>query len=77
MTAPGSTAGNSAASRDKAFVLHPYTNLDVHETQGPMIIERGEGIHVFDDGGKDYIEGMASLWCVSLGWGEELSLIHI
>nr|WP_295836408.1 aspartate aminotransferase family protein [uncultured Azospirillum sp.] len=71
MTAPVSTAGNSAASRDKAFVLHPYTNLDAHETQGPMIIERGEGIRVFDDGGRDYIEGMASLWCVSLGWGEE------
>ena len=71
MTAPGSTVGNSAASRDKAFVLHPYTNLHAHETQGPLIIERGEGVHVFDDGGKDYIEGMASLWCVSLGWGEE------
>lgn len=64
-------SGNSAASRDKAFVLHPYTNLDLHETQGPMIIERGEGVRVFDDAGKEYIEGLASLWCVSLGWGQE------
>ncbi len=63
--------GNSAASRDKAFVFHPYTNLHVHETQGPLIIERGEGVRVYDDAGKAYIEGMASLWCVSLGWGEE------
>ena len=63
--------GNSAASRDKAFVLHPYTNLHVHETQGPLVIERGEGVRVYDDAGKDYIESMASLWCVSLGWGEE------
>ncbi|SMH56555.1 aspartate aminotransferase family protein [Azospirillum agricola] len=63
--------GNSAASRDKAFVLHPYTNLHAHETQGPLVIERGEGVRVFDDAGNAYIEGMASLWCVSLGWGEE------
>lgn len=66
-----SAIGNSAASRDKAYVLHPYTNLDLHETQGPLIIERGEGVRVFDDGGKEYIEGLASLWCVSLGWGQE------
>lgn len=66
-----SAIGNSAASRDKAYVLHPYTNLDLHETQGPLIIERGEGVRVFDDSGKEYIEGLASLWCVSLGWGQE------
>ena len=66
-----SGAGNSAASRDKAYFLHPYTNLHAHETQGPLIMERGEGVRVFDDSGKEYIEGLASLWCVSLGWGEE------
>ncbi|KAA0687084.1 aspartate aminotransferase family protein [Azospirillum brasilense] len=66
-----SGAGNSAASRDKAYFLHPYTNLHTHETQGPLIIERGQGVRVFDDSGKEYIEGLASLWCVSLGWGEE------
>ncbi|EWY39385.1 aminotransferase [Skermanella stibiiresistens SB22] len=63
--------GNSAASRDKAFYLHPYTNLKTHETVGPLVIERGSGVHVFDDSGKSYIEGMAGLWCTSLGFGEE------
>jgi len=63
--------GNSAASRDKAYCLHPYTNLKVHETAGPMIIERGKGVYVYDDAGKEYIEGLASLWCVSLGFDNE------
>ncbi|MCW2245712.1 4-aminobutyrate--pyruvate transaminase [Azospirillum fermentarium] len=63
--------GNSAASRDKAFCFHPYTNLKAHETTGPTIIERGQGVRVFDDSGKEYIEGLASLWCVSLGFDEE------
>jgi 4-aminobutyrate---pyruvate transaminase len=62
---------NSVAGRDKATVFHPYTNLKAHETVGPLVIDRAEGVRVWDDAGKEYIEGMAALWCVSLGWGEE------
>ncbi|HRQ80170.1 MAG TPA: aspartate aminotransferase family protein [Azospirillaceae bacterium] len=62
---------NSAAGRDKATVLHPYTNLKAHETVGPLVIDRAEGVRVWDDAGKEYIEAMAALWCVSLGWSEE------
>jgi len=64
-------SGNSASSRDVAFVLHPYTNLELHQSAGPQIITRGEGIYVEDEEGKKYIEGMAGLWCASLGFGEE------
>jgi 4-aminobutyrate---pyruvate transaminase len=63
--------GNSPASRDIAAVLHPYTNLARHRETGPMIIAGGNGIFVRDDQGKDYIEGLAGLWCVSLGFSEE------
>jgi len=66
-----SEIGNSAASRDKAYLLHPYTNLRVHEQQGPLVIVRGQGVHVYDDSGKDYIEGLAGLWCASLGFDEQ------
>jgi len=62
---------NSAAHRDIANVIHPYTNLAVHEESGPMIMERGKGIFVYDDQGKEYIEGLAGLWCTSFGFGEE------
>ncbi len=61
---------NSAASRDIASVLHPYTNLRVHQDKGPLIIAQGRGINVYDDQGKEYIEGLAGLWCVSLGFSE-------
>ena len=36
-----------------------------------MIITRGEGVRVFDDAGKDYIESVAGLWCASLGFSNE------
>ena len=63
--------GNSAASRDIAYHLHPYTHLKKHESEGPLVITEGKGIHVYDENGKEYIEGLAGLWCTSLGFGEE------
>ncbi|CAM4090340.1 aspartate aminotransferase family protein [Bordetella muralis] len=48
--------------------LHSYTNLAAHEDVGPLIITRGDGIHVIDDKGTKYIEGMSALWCSSLGF---------
>ncbi|MSO70406.1 MAG: aminotransferase class III-fold pyridoxal phosphate-dependent enzyme [Alphaproteobacteria bacterium] len=62
---------NSTAARDVAYHLHPYTELNAHEAQGPLVITRGKGIYVEDDAGKQYIEGLAGLWCTALGWGEE------
>ena len=62
---------NSAAGRDVAYHLHPYTNLKRLEEDGPLVIREGKGVRVFDESGKDYIEGMAGLWCTALGFGEE------
>jgi 4-aminobutyrate--pyruvate transaminase len=67
---PSPQLPNSMAARDIAHVLHPYTNLVKHETAGPLVIERGKGIYVYDDQGKEYIEGMAGLWCAGLGFSE-------
>jgi len=64
-------APNSPAARDIAYYLHPFTNPKVHEENGPFIVNEGKGIYVYDDQGKEYIEGMAGLWCTSLGFGEE------
>ena len=63
--------GNSAAARDVAHLVHPYTNLATHAEKGPLILTRGKGIHVWDDTGREYIEGMSGLWCTSFGFGEE------
>jgi 4-aminobutyrate--pyruvate transaminase len=57
--------------RDLAALLHPATNLAIHEERGPLMIERGKGIYVYDGDGKEYIEGLAGLWCTSLGYGVE------
>ncbi|MGE0668880.1 MAG: aminotransferase [Sphingomonadales bacterium] len=61
---------NSLEARDIASLVHPYTNLAKHAENGPVVIDRGEGIHVWDTDGNKYIEGVAGLWCASLGYGE-------
>ncbi len=60
-----------SARRDIATSLHPYTNLKLHQTEGPIVITGGDGVFVRDENGKTYLEGLAGLWCVSLGFSEK------
>lgn len=62
---------SNSHTRDVEAVLHPFTNLIKHRETGPVVFERGKGVFVYDDKGKDYIEAMSGLWCTGLGWGEE------
>lgn len=62
---------SNMAVRDIETVIHPYTNLARHRETGPVVIDRGEGIHVYDDAGKRYIEGLSGLWCSALGYGNQ------
>jgi 4-aminobutyrate--pyruvate transaminase len=59
------------ARRDIAHHLHPYTNPRSLERDGPLVITRGEGVYVFDEHGRRYIEAMSGLWCAALGFSEE------
>lgn len=61
---------NSLHEADKAHTVHPYTNMRLHEEIGPVIMERGDGIRVHDTEGNSYIEGMAGLWSVAVGFSE-------
>jgi 4-aminobutyrate--pyruvate transaminase len=56
---------------DVAHLFHPNTNLAALHASGPFVLVRGEGAYVWDNHGKRYIEGMAGLWCTTLGYGDE------
>jgi 4-aminobutyrate--pyruvate transaminase len=62
---------NIAQAKDIACHVHPATDLSQLAEKGPHIFHRGEGIYVFDDKGKRYIEGLSGLWCASLGFSEK------
>ena len=61
---------NSLQARDIASLVHQQTDLHRHATEGAVMIDRGEGVRVWDTDGKEYIEAMAGLWCASLGFSE-------
>jgi 4-aminobutyrate--pyruvate transaminase len=51
-------------------LLHPYADLAASQFWKPLVLARGEGIFVYDDEGRQYLEGVASLWYASLGFSE-------
>src|ERR1700738_5426178 len=62
---------SNLAVRDIETLIHHYTQLAALRETGPLILERGKGVFVYDTEGKGYIDGMAGLWCTALGYGNE------
>lgn len=66
---------STLAQKDIRHHLHPYTNARAHQEIGPLVIERGEGVYVYDEQGNAYIEAMAGLWSAALGFSNERLVI--
>ncbi|MEQ8262120.1 aminotransferase [Pseudohaliea sp.] len=49
-------------------VIYPSTNPAATEQ---WLSQRGEGVYVFDDKGKRYLEALSGLWCNALGYGNQ------
>jgi len=49
-------------------MIYPTTNFKATEQ---LTIARGKGVYVYDNNGKQYLEGLAGLWCTSLGYGNQ------
>jgi putrescine---pyruvate transaminase len=49
---------------------HPFADMGA-VSRSELVIERGEGVYVFDPEGKRYLDGTAALWYANLGHGRE------
>src|SRR5215207_5597496 len=49
---------------------HPFADMGA-VSHAELLIERGEGVHVFDADGRRYLDGTASLWYANLGHGRK------
>ena len=79
----------SLEDMDRHSLFHGYTSIAQHDKDGPFILDRGSGINITGHDGKEYLDAVAGLWCVNLGWGrreiidaisaqlEKLSYYHI
>ena len=57
---------------DLAHHMHPFTDhREMSGEGGPLVIARARGSQLWDTDGKRFIDGMAGLWCVNLGYGRD------
>src|SRR5215213_9241139 len=45
---------------DREIVWHAFTQMAEYE---PLVFERGQGCKLYDVDGREYIDGVSSLWC--------------
>jgi adenosylmethionine-8-amino-7-oxononanoate aminotransferase len=55
---------------DRAHKLPGFGPLDEHAANGSLVIVRGKGVWCWDAAGRRYLDGSASIWNVSLGFGQ-------
>ena len=64
-----SAATRDLVARDLASVWHPFTQHAMWAYDEPLVIERGEGMHLVDSDGVRYLDGVSSLWVTVHGHG--------
>src|SRR3954471_11340878 len=50
-------------AQDRDHLWHPFTPLADWAAAEPLIVERAEGVYLFDVQGRRYLDGVSSLWC--------------
>ncbi len=58
---------NELQKKDLKYIWHPCSQMKDYETLPPIIIERGNGVYLYDNEGKEYIDIVSSWWCNLLG----------
>ena len=54
---------------DRRYVFHPFTQLDQHEHSTAPVIVGGHGVTLHSSDGRSFLDAMAGLWCVNIGYG--------
>ncbi len=54
---------------DRRHLWRPYTPADEHERRDPFVVERAEGVWLYDVDGRRYLDTNGSWWANTLGHG--------
>jgi taurine-pyruvate aminotransferase len=66
--APDPALRDAVVQQDLGNVLHPIVQHKVLEAK-QMVITGGQNSTIYDADGTEYLDGMAGLWCVNIGYG--------
>jgi putrescine aminotransferase len=50
---------------------HSFADMSALETNGELVLERGDGVYVWDEDGRRYLDATAALWYCNVGHGRE------
>ena len=55
---------------DRRHHLHPFSDMRTLNQEGSRMIERAEGVYIWDTDGNRLLDGMSGLWCVNMGYSQ-------
>lgn len=61
----------SLAKDNAKYILHPASSITALQQDGPNMVVAGECNHIVDAQGKRFLDAVAGLWCVNVGYGRE------
>lgn len=66
---PQPGTNRDAWQMDHDHVLHPWANFGPFEEEGALVLERGEGVTLWDAQGRSYLDAVGGMWCTNIGLG--------
>lgn len=48
--------------KDLKYIWHPCSQMKDYEELPPIIIDKGQGIYLYDKNGKEYMDIVSSWW---------------
>ena len=58
-------------AKDLQHLLHPVTYYRSYPANGAKVAATASNVYVRDTGGKQYLDGVAGLWCTAIGYGDQ------
>src|SRR5215469_4624408 len=68
LNSPDPAVREAVVEQDLGNVLHPIVQHKVLETT-QIVVTGAQGSTIVDADGTEYLDGMAGLWCVNIGYG--------
>jgi len=59
------------SAKDRRYTIHPWSDLATAPSTGDLVITKGDGYYVYDNDGNKYLDGIAGMWCVNIGYGNK------
>lgn len=66
---PVLTSGEDLGALHRSALWSPFLQMKAVGPDGHLVFERGEGVHVYDVAGREYLDGHGSLWLANVGYG--------